>query len=107
MAGQTGEEQTKALDGILRIRSIQDLSPSAAIQFILQLKTIIKHNLPQPVNQDVLEQLLVLNETIDQLLLQGLDVYMKCREQLFEIRNREFKSRYFKILERAQLKPED
>ncbi len=68
-----------ALDAIIRIRAVQDLTASQAVGFVFLLKPIVRELAPE------LEQVL-LGERIDQLALMAFDSYMRCREQLAEIR---------------------
>ncbi len=72
-----------ALDAIIRIRAVQDLTASQAVGFVFLLKPILRELRPEhdPVLLDVL-----LNDRIDQLALMAFDKYMQCREQLADIR---------------------
>jgi hypothetical protein len=70
-----------ALDSIVRIRAVQDFSPSQAVGFVFLLKPIVRelaeqHGLP-------------LDSRIDQLALMAFDKYMQCREQIARIRAEE------------------
>ena len=73
-----------ALDGILRIRAVQDFTPSQAVGFMFLLKPIVRE-LAAGDDPSALER------RIDQLALAAFDVYMQCREQLSEIRVNEVK----------------
>ncbi len=44
-----------------------------------------------------------LNNDIDNLILSAFDIFMKCREKLYEIRSKEFIRRSYKLLERADM----
>ena len=68
-----------ALDAILRIRAVQDLTASQAVGFVFLLKPIVRELAPEA------EQV-TLNDRIDRLALLAFDKYMQCREQLAEIR---------------------
>ena len=72
-----------ALDAIIRIRAVQDLTASQAVGFVFLLKPILLEL--QPERNPVLLGVL-LNERIDRLALMAFDKYMQCREQLAEIR---------------------
>jgi hypothetical protein len=82
-------ELSSAIDGIVRIRAVQEFTPSAAVGFVYTLKGILREELAgaevDPAGQATLE------ESVDRLALIAFDVYMKCREKLFEIRVREIK----------------
>lgn len=95
------------LDNIIRIRVVQDFSPSQTIAFIFLLKKAIREELASEIAENrVLEELLKFESKIDKLVLLAFDIYMKCREKVFEIRVSEVKAereRVLKLLERANL----
>ncbi len=68
-----------ALDAIIRIRAVQDLTASQAVGFVFLLKPILRELAPE-------SDQVALNERIDRLALMAFDKYMQCREQLAEIR---------------------
>ena len=82
-------ELSAAIDGIVRIRAVQEFAPSAAVGFVYTLRGILREELADavldPAGQAALEN------GIDRLALVAFDVYMKCREKIFEIRMREVK----------------
>lgn len=84
--GQNGECQT-SLDAILKIRSVQDFSPSKAVGFIFQLKKAIEETLKREIcREQNIEPWRAFQSRIDALALQAFDVYMECREKICEIR---------------------
>jgi len=87
------------LDTIIRIRAVQDFSPSEAVAFVLQLKGIMREELGigHSPEMDALEK------QVDEVLLMAFDVYSKCRQKIYEIRIREVKNQVGKLLERANL----
>jgi len=83
---QNGEYQA-SLDAILKIRSVQDFSPSKAVGFILQLKKAIEETLRSDINREQnIEAWRAFQSRIDALALQAFDTYMRCREKVCEIR---------------------
>ncbi len=81
---------TGYLDGIIRVRAVQDFSPSAALTFIPLLKRAIREELDAEINKHSLcRELMDLDSGIDDIMLLGIDIFMKCREQVYEIRCRE------------------
>ncbi|MFH1434866.1 MAG: RsbRD N-terminal domain-containing protein, partial [Pseudomonadota bacterium] len=103
LLGERTDNLLAALDGIIRIRSIQDFSSSQAVSFMFQLKTVIRQELAAQVSsdKDMVEQLLGFESRIDGVALLGFDIYMQCREKLYEISANEAKRRVGKLLERA------
>jgi len=95
------------LDNIIRIRAVQDFSPSQTIALIFLLKKAIREELASEITENrVFEELLKFESRIDKLVLLAFDIYMKCREKVFEIRVNEAKAereRVLKLLERINL----
>jgi len=84
--GQNGECRA-SLDAILKIRSVQDFSPSKAVEFVFQLKNAIEETLTREIcREQNIEAWRALQSRIDALALQAFDVYMGCREKICEIR---------------------
>lgn len=96
-----------ALDGVIRIRSVQDFTPSEAVAFIFQLKTIVREVLADHVKKDrISSSLSEIDARIDRVALLAFDKYMECREKLHEIRIKEIKSVSGRLLERRQKNPD-
>ena len=70
---------TPALDAIIRIRAVQDLTASQAVGFVYLLKPILRELAPE-------HDQVRFADRVDQLALMAFDKYMQCREQLVEIR---------------------
>ena len=86
------EKVYSALDNILKIRAVQDCSPSQAVFFIFQLKNIIAEHIDDLLKQKkILREFRDFEQKIDQLALLTFDVYAICRENLFRIRLKEVK----------------
>jgi hypothetical protein len=83
---QNGECRA-SLDAILKIRSVQDFSPSKAVEFVFQLKKAIEETLKNEIcKEPVMDEWLKFQSRIDALALQAFDAYMNCREKICEIR---------------------
>ncbi len=75
------ERMVPALDAIIRLRAVQDFAPSEAVGFIFLLRPILREfGPPRPA---------MIESHIDQLALMAFDKYMRCREQLAELRAKE------------------
>ncbi len=99
-----GERIVVCLDNIIRIRSVQDFSPREAVAFIFQLKKIIRDELGSENRGDkILKEILEFEQEIDELALLAFQIYMRCREELFEIRAKELRNRSDKLLEMADV----
>jgi len=96
------EQIMDALDEIIRIRALQDCSPSQALAFIFLLKNIIREELADELEQqNLVAELLDLESRIDGMALLGFDVYSKRREKICEIRANEMKGRVNLLLRKA------
>ena len=99
--GRPTEEMADALDGIVRIRAVQDLSCSAALAFIFELKRTIRDELDQDALRRVpVAELAALETGIDRLALQAFDLFVLCREKIHELRIGEIKRRSSVLFER-------
>ncbi len=103
ISGATAEELSNHLDEIIRIKAMQDFSPSQALAFIFFLKKVIREELSQEIQTDpgMADEVLELESQIDGLALLGFDVYLKRREKLYEIRVDEVKRSVSGLLRKA------
>ena len=97
-------EVSSFLDRIIRIRAIQDFAPSQAVAFVVFLKKAIREQLGKEIrDKTVADELLAVESRIDDLTLLSFDIYMNCREKVYEIKANEIRNRTFTLLERADL----
>ena len=115
LSGFDAGKLTEALDGIIRIRSVQEFKPSEAILFVFQLKPAIRETLFGSGNGaddfrlagSLAPQLADIDSKIDEIALVAFDKYTECREQLHEVRTNEIKKRTALLLERINARPGD
>jgi len=102
--GSQNEKCQSSLDSILKIRSVQDFSPSKAVGFIFLLKRAIGETLKNEMCKGaVMDEWLEFQSKIDDLALQAFDIYMDCREKICEIRVNQAKTEKemaFRMMER-------
>jgi len=92
------------LDAIIRIRAVQDFAPSQAVNFIFLLKGIIRDEVSAHINQGTLrDELDEMLSKLDVLALQGFDIFMKCREKLYDIKANELRDRTLWLLKKSNL----
>jgi hypothetical protein len=92
------------LDPIVRIRAVQDFTASQATAFVLKLKEILRDCLADELQDALrLKELLALESRIDQLSLMAFDVYMECKEKVYEIAANETRNQTFRAFKRAGL----
>ncbi|MBT8386632.1 MAG: RsbRD N-terminal domain-containing protein [Ignavibacteria bacterium] len=81
---------TLLLTDIIKMRAIQDFSPSEAVGFIFPLKKIIREEFNKEINQQKLfDEIAELETVIDRVALIAFDLYMEAREKVFQIRMNE------------------
>ncbi len=92
------------LDPIIRIRAIQNFTPSQATAFILLLKKVLRDHLSEELRDAAtVMELLEFESKIDQLSLIAFDIYMTCKEKIYQIAANETRKQAFQALERAGL----
>ncbi|KHK02108.1 RsbRD N-terminal domain-containing protein [Desulfovibrio sp. TomC] len=92
------------LDEIVRVRAVQDFTPSQATAFIFLLKKAVREALwPKIIEHNLFVQLLALESAIDVLALFSLDIYCECREKIYALRIDQIKKQYDRLLKRANL----
>jgi hypothetical protein len=92
------------LNDIIKIKAVQNFSPSQAVSFIYLLKKIVREEIESDTNNSKLtDELRSFESQLDNLALLTFDVYMKCRERIFEIRVNEIKTLTFRLLKRANI----
>ena len=95
------ERALSALQEIVRIRSVQDLSPSRAIGFVLLLRRAVRQELAAELAGGAhAEGLADLDRRIEQLALLAFDAYVAVREEMFRLRQEELKRSVSSILRR-------
>ncbi|MDY6878720.1 MAG: RsbRD N-terminal domain-containing protein [Desulfatiglans sp.] len=93
-----------SLDSIVRIRAVQDFTPSQSLSFIFRLKDILREESDIVVTSNgTADSLRALEDRIDQMALIGFDLFSQCRQKLYEIRVNEVKGHVGRLLERANL----
>jgi hypothetical protein len=99
------------LDNIIRVRAIQDFTPSGAVWFIFQLKQVVRRELAAEIREDqnsnthggLRDELTRLDYGIDELALLSFDIFMKCREQIYQIKTEEEKRKLYRLLQQARI----
>ena len=104
LEGKNSEGFSASLNSILKIRSVQDFSPSNAVGFVFLLKKAMEETLKREIRKEPMrEEWLRFQSRIDDLALQAFDIYMDCREKICEIRINQAKSEKemaFRMMER-------
>ena len=98
------------LQEIVKIKAVQDFPPSEALNFLFLLKQAIRENLEGALRADeisradeITKELVTFESSIDRLTLKAFDLYMGCKNRMYEIRADEHRRRAYKLWERAGL----
>jgi hypothetical protein len=98
--GSDAATLSSLLDPILRIRAVQDFSAGQAVAFVFLLKRVMREVLGDETDSGTGGKgVTAMEARIDEMALLAFDLFMKCREQLYEIKASEAKRRLF-MLER-------
>jgi len=92
------------LNDIIRIKAVQNFSPSKAVSFVFLLKRVVREELESDIEKNKLaEELRSFESQLDKLAMLAFDIYMKCRETIYDIRVKEIKTLTFRLLKKADL----
>jgi len=104
-SGMDSDRLREALDGIIRIRSVQEFTPTEAIGFVFQLKSVIREVMGVHLRTaEDWSDLADLESRIDGVALLAFEKYAECREALHRVRGSEIERRASKALERMKVK---
>ncbi len=96
------------LDNIIRIRAVQDLTPERALSFIFSLKEVVREALRTASHQPLpYDELLAFESRVDRLALLSFDIFVQCREKLYDIKANELRKMTFRLLQRVNDMDED
>jgi len=104
LEGTDSDNLSRSLDHIIRIRAVQDFSPSQAVGFIFGLKEVIKEELENELRHNGFSaEWMAFESRIDHLALRSFDIYAACRQQIADTRVNEVKSHTSRLLKMAGL----
>ncbi len=93
VAGADAQDFIEPLDQIIRIRAVQEFTPSQAVGPLLELKTAVRQVFSADEScRSLLAELLPFDCAVERMILQAFDIYMNCRERLYKARIQELKS---------------
>lgn len=101
--GADAETLREKFDRVIRIRSVQNFSAAEAVGFVFGLKGLVRKALGRDADDaSTHAELVAFDSRVDELALIAFDIFMSCREQVYDIRAREEKARSAKLLDRAR-----
>ncbi len=100
--GVSLEKTVPILTEIVKLKAVQDFTPSQALGFIFGLKKIIRECLKKESDVDIqADGLWGVDQEIDKMASMAFDVYVNCREKLFEIRANEIRNQTHMLIRRV------
>ena len=100
--GRDAEEIRRHLQGIVKVRAVQEFSASQAVGFVFRLKEAVRAELGKLARDPRFSsELTEFEREIDEIALAAFDVFVQCREQVYELRVNEVKRRVSGLLRRA------
>jgi len=91
------------IDPLVRIRAVQDFTPSQATGFVFLLKPILRKFFQKNKKKLNLNELLEMESRIDRLALTGFNVFVACREQIYSMKTNVERNKIYKAFARAGL----
>lgn len=109
LGGMNAEKITPLLNDIVRIRAVQDCTAAQAVAFPFLLKNVIRETLHSSCCPPLSpsggkdkgdagswsDALAPLEDRIDEMALLAFDLFMRCRESMYEVRVNETKRRLY------------
>ncbi|MDI1471832.1 MAG: RsbRD N-terminal domain-containing protein [Thermodesulfovibrio sp.] len=88
------------LEEIIRIRAVQDFTPSQAVGFIFLIKKALQDELEKDFESS---QILDFLSRVDSLALVAFDIFMKYREKIYDLKSKELIDRTWWILKKYNI----
>ncbi len=86
------------INDFVKVRAVQDLSPSQAVRFVFLLKQAIREEAKEALaHPGFAAELLAVESKIDDVALLVFESYMMCREKIYSLKIREVKNGAFKL----------
>jgi hypothetical protein len=101
LRGTNAERISECLHEIIKIRAVQQFSPSEAVSFVFGLKEAIRAEAREEVGDPKFcSELAQFERQIDRVALAAFDLFVQCREQVYELRVNEMKRNVSWIVEK-------
>jgi len=91
------------MEPLIKIRAVQNFSPSQAVGFLFVLKTLIRKEIKKEIKKIDPEELVSIDTRIDSLVLIGFDVFVQCREKIYDLKTNTERSKIYTAFARAGL----
>ncbi len=103
--GMDPEDLQTHLDKIVRIRAVQELTPSEALSFVFSLRSIVRDLIPEAMaDARHREGLAEMDRKIDGVALAAFELYATRREEVGQLRINEVKRQVAWVFEKMKLR---
>jgi hypothetical protein len=90
-------ELDAVLHPLIRVRAVQEMSPGAAVAFVLHLRDVVREQFHGQLGHD---EIRAVNAWVEALLLVAFGVYVACRDQMHDIRVKAIRKQSITVIER-------
>lgn len=98
------EAMCQAMERMIKIRTVQDLAPSAGLSFVFLLKKVLREAFAGELEAEGrLTELLAYETRVDNVALMAFDAYAGNLRQIFDMRAREIRNAHKTIMRRAKM----
>jgi hypothetical protein len=99
--GMDGQEIRRHLTEMVKLRAVQELTPSQALTFVFSLKSVIRQEIPEAEgNPRYSEELAEMDSKIDGVALAAFDLFVEAREEVGRLRIGEVKRQVAWVMEK-------
>lgn len=104
LAWEDAEAIAEALNELIKIRAVQDFSPSQAVSVVYLLKKLLREEFMRELGEaNRLAELMAFEARVDNLALMAFDLYSRDREAIFNMRVKEVKIAQHNLLRKANM----
>jgi Mg/Co/Ni transporter MgtE len=94
----------EAMDPVIRLRAVQEFTPSQAISFIFTIKQLLRKELARHLQEKSVENFLSdVESNTDEMVLMASDIYGTCREKIYLLRINQAKNSLNKLLIKKEI----
>lgn len=84
---------------LIKIRAVQEFTPSQAVGFVLLIKKVVRNELKEILKEkNDYDELLEFESRVDEVALIAFDLYQECREKVYRIHLNEIKTNSLSVL---------
>jgi hypothetical protein len=106
--GHDADRVRAALREIIKVRAVQQFTPSQALSFVFHLKRVIRTELGELADVPALApERDALDQEIDRIALAAFDIFEQCREQVYQLRVEEVKRQVAWVVGKLQQRDGD